>query len=293
MFNPLIPLLAGAKQTIIWCRDTSYGKADDLLDSFNLLIEKNMISGDYQIRNNLRPDDDIQQADVVTNSGMIRPINSDFVSKMKKGAVIPIMYEAWEVRASDIDVDACKLYGVKVAGTWENHPSISVFNYTGVLALKMLLDSNVEVYLSNIYIWSNDAFGHHSQIAIEKNGASKTWLNTDIDVFYENLHKVDALYICDYHEIREYFGDNSIFDIYRIKEIKPDLIIVHLYGKVNAELLIQNDLKVYPRKRGQPHVMTNTLAYVGLEPILRLQTAGYKVGEDLIKKNENPLIQLL
>lgn len=293
LLNPLVPIFAGATETIIWCKDTSYGKANEIFDSFDYIISKNFISGYYVKRKNVRPDEDIRRADIITNSGMIRPIDANFISKMKKSAVVPIMYEAWEVRTSDVDVDACKHHGIKVAGTWENHPAINVFNYTGILAIKMLLESNIEIYQSNIYIWSNDEFGEHSLEAFKKNGASKIWLNTNVDIFYDNLSQIDALYICDYHESGEYFGENAIFDIQRIKELKPDLMIIHLYGKINTQLLLENDLNVYPEKQGIANVMSYTLAYVGLEPLLRLQTAGYKVGEDLIRNIENPLIQLL
>src|SRR5215471_14959392 len=34
-------------------------------------------------------------ADIVTNSGRVRPIDTEMVSQMKQSAVVPLMYESW------------------------------------------------------------------------------------------------------------------------------------------------------------------------------------------------------
>src|SRR5690349_15533376 len=38
----------------------------------------------------------IGAADIITNSGNVRPIDAETVSHMKPSAVVPLMYESWE-----------------------------------------------------------------------------------------------------------------------------------------------------------------------------------------------------
>lgn len=291
IYNPLIPYLAGAKKIIVWCQDSGYGFAKDIVDEFNRIVN---FDRNIYFRLNHRSKDDIQRADIITNSRMIRPIDSEFISFMRHNAVISLMYEAWEIRKSDIDIDFCKAKNIKVGGTWENHPDLNIFNYTKILSVKLLLESGVEIYQSNIFVWSKDNFGICAKEVFLSLGAQKVWNNTEIDEFYKNLSLIDVIYLCDYHENRVYFGDSScepIFDIDKIIEVKPEVVIVHLYGDVNFKYLNHYGLKCFPEKQGYPSIMTHTLSHVGIEPLIRLLVAGYKVGEDLYKNINNELIQ--
>ena len=67
----------------------------------------------------------VAQADIITNSGHVRPIDAEMIGWMKPTAVIPLMYEAWEFRDADLDLAACQRRGIVVAGTNERHPAIS------------------------------------------------------------------------------------------------------------------------------------------------------------------------
>ena len=85
---------------------------------------------------------------MVTNSGHVRPIDRRMVGWMKPGSVVPLMYERWELRPGEVDLDACRERGVRVAGTNERHPNVDVFSYLGVQAVKLLVDAGVAVYRS-------------------------------------------------------------------------------------------------------------------------------------------------
>ena len=54
--------------------------------------------------------DVLRQADIVTNSGHLRPLDAPTIRAMKPTAVIPLMYEAWELRPGDVDLDECRAY---------------------------------------------------------------------------------------------------------------------------------------------------------------------------------------
>jgi hypothetical protein len=51
-------------------------------------------------------DDVLAGADVVTNSGHLRPIDRSIISKLPQQCVLALMFETWEFRTSDIDVAA-------------------------------------------------------------------------------------------------------------------------------------------------------------------------------------------
>jgi len=50
------------------------------------------------------------------------------------------MYENWEFRSSDLDLEASRVHGIRVGGTNERHPTVGVFEYLGIMAVKLLLE---------------------------------------------------------------------------------------------------------------------------------------------------------
>jgi hypothetical protein len=293
IYTPIIAAIAGATKVIAWAKDSRYGQADQIIQECTLLARQLNVSNAISFRANIQPIEDIEMADVITNSGALRPIDVDFISHMKQVAVLPLMFEAWELREEDIDIKACKDKGIKVAGTWESHPEIKVFDYTGLLAVKLLLNAGVEIYDSNIVIWSNDHFGEIAEKALKNLGAKNVWVTTKTDELYSLLPQLDAIYICNYSEERHFFGESGIFDLEHMISKNNAFTLVHLYGNINAKFCKDNGLKLYPERDGKAKMMTETLGYVGLEPLLRLQVAGFKVAECLMNNIENSLVQLM
>jgi hypothetical protein len=295
MYTPVIPLLSNAKKVIVWAKDTRYGTAESIIEQFKDLLS--IIDVAYLdkvvIRENIRPDEDIKEADIITNSGIIRPIDESFIQKLKPTCVIPVMYEAWELRDSDINIQACKFKGIKVAGTWENHPALSVFDYGGMLAIKFSQEAGFEVFGNKIIVWSDDHFGEVAVHAFEQVGARQVIQTTDIEVLMANISDTEFVYICDYDEQRQYIGIDSFWPLQEMLKVNPILGFIHLYGRVSIEYATDANVLVYPKKEGYPMIMTETLGYVGLEPILRLQVGGFKVAEELKSGRYSSLTQLI
>ncbi len=97
-------------------------------------------------------------ADIVTNSGQVRPIDAAMVAQLKPSAVIPLMYEAWEFRGADVDLGACRSRGIPVAGTSETHPAVDVFSFLGPMAVKQLHDAGLPVYGSDLLLLCDNQF---------------------------------------------------------------------------------------------------------------------------------------
>ena len=80
-----------------------------------------------------RNDERIGSADIVTNLGFVRPINGEFLRRLKPTAVIPLMFETWEYRHADLDLSECRRLGIAVLGTNEHHPDLKILENIGKL----------------------------------------------------------------------------------------------------------------------------------------------------------------
>lgn len=291
LYTPIIAALAGAHKVYAWTNDSRYGPGSDNIKSCLELCMKFELEDIIEFSNDTRPTYQIQEADIITNSGFVRPINRELIFSMKKSAVISLMYEAWELREEDVDVHCCRESGVRVAGIWENHPDLGIFSGVGPLAIKLSLEAGYEVYQNKIIVWSDDQFGKETVRSFENMGAGKVIMTCNTEELYENLPGTDFVYICDYDERRKYFGRNGIFDPEKMALKNPFFGIVHLYGDVSINELKKNNIKAYPEKDGKPLVMTETLGYLGATPIFRLLIGGLKVAESMLREIKSDLVQ--
>lgn len=279
LYSPIIPLLCGASKVLAFVKDTSYGSAENIkLLCFQIAKELGF-SDKLQIATNILPENWLAEADIVTNSGMLRPFDREKILKFKKGAVLPLMFEAWEVREQDLDIGACRDFGISVAGTWENHPLIKVFDNVKMLCLKLAFEAGYEIMGNSILVWSDDHFGEMIEESFKSNGVKKCIVTTDVNVLYECAPNLDFIFIADYDEKRDY---TTLFDIKNLVLKAPNLGFIHLYGLINLEEFKQLGFKVYPQKNGTSEMMTFTLAHVGITPLINLQVGGYRVAQELL-----------
>ncbi len=291
IFTPIIASLCGAKKVYALAKDNSYGAANDIILKAQAYTESLGINN-IEFFENTVPLSIYESIDILTNSGNLRPINKQIIDLLKPTAVIPLMFEAWEIRDEDINVSYCKERNIKVAGTWENHPDIKVFDYCGMLGVKMALEAGLEITGNKIIVWSNDHFGEVISSKFLKEQASVIQ-TTSVKEVYDNLKDTDLVFIADYDEQKSYFGEDAIFDTRKIKELNPSVVFVHLYGDVDTDFCKKNEINISPKFQGYPMRMTHTLGYVGLLPILKLQVAGLKVAQEMLTNTSSSLTQLL
>lgn len=292
IYTPLIALMANAKQVYAWAKDSPYGKANEIVRDCKEIgeyYELDLSKLTFAI--NDRPGNHVSNSDIITNSGAVRPLNKMTLEVAKTTAVIPLMYEAWEWRDGEIDKEYCIKKGLKIGGTWENHPELKIFDYCGSLGIKMMYEAGMEIFRNKILIWSNDHFGEIIAQAFISLKAEEVILTVDNKRLLQNIKTLDAIFICDYDEKKSIIGKNGFMDLELIKSINPAITIVHLYGDIDNKYCEEKGIKLYPQKPGKAEVMTFTLAHVGLNPVIKLQIAGLKVGELLLNKTEHPLCQ--
>ena len=89
-------------------------------------------------------------ADIITNSGHVRPITGDRRRLSGNDAVVSLMFEKWEIRRQDRIGYGLTCWGAEfgLAGTNERHPDVDVFSYLGLMAAAQLADAGVSAYRS-------------------------------------------------------------------------------------------------------------------------------------------------
>jgi len=292
MYTPIIALLAGAQRVYAWTSDSQYGAGKEISEKCMSLCTMVEMENKIEISVNEKPETHIQKADIITNSGFLRPINKRFINNIKYGAVIALMYESWELRGQDIDIEFCREKGIRVAGTWENDPLIKVFDCIGSLAVKLAMEAGYEITNNNILVWSNDDFGEVISRSFKALGANQVVQTTDTARLYGILQQIDFIFICDYDEIRNYTtGANAVWDLKKMASINQSFGIVHLYGEINSFDLDKFNISLYPKKNGKAMFMSQTLGYIGFRPIINLNAAGFKVAECMIKGESHSLVQ--
>lgn len=289
IYTPLIALMAGAKKVYAWTRDSGFGKGEYVVRECTALLSKFNLSEkkiDFSI--NERPIEQVAKADIITNLGFIRPLDKDLLSNASKNVVIPYMCEAWEIRDGDIDLEYCRQNKIKVAGTWENHPDLLIFNGCAHLIAKLCFEAGFEIYQNKILIISEDHFGSLASEMLRNMNAATVEQVPLTQAENKNLSEYDFVLLADYTTEHNVFTDNIL------KKFEHDSVsIVHLSGKLNLEKVQSYNFNVYPKQNGYHRRMTRALDYLGAKPIIELHAAGLKVGENLYKNVTSSLCQII
>jgi hypothetical protein len=147
-----IALLAGAQSVHCMARDSRFGPARDAIRQTRAAaaglgadVARLTFSEGHDARA-------LELADLVTNMGMLRPLNAELIQRLRPGTVISLMYEAWELRSGDIDFTAAKQRGVVVVGVRENHRAVECHHSAAVLLLRGLLEAGLAVFCDELLL---------------------------------------------------------------------------------------------------------------------------------------------
>jgi hypothetical protein len=277
--TPVMAAMAGPKRVLALTGDSKYATADSVTVQTRALEVLCGIDNNVEIYTQ-RSLDLFAQADIITNLGFIRPIDSKTIAVMKSSAVVPLMCESWEYRPEDVDVEACRHRGIEVLGTNEDYPGLQVFAYSGLLALKMLFEAKIEVYKSKIVVLSSDKFGRVIKSHLSHCGAYAD-LVEDL-LAPDNQARIvgaDALIIADYTRDDIIVGLGGDITSPSLAQLAPTITVVNFAGLIDADGLRETGIFVYPQHSVSARRMTMTLAELGPRPVIELHGAGLKVGE--------------
>ncbi len=96
--------------------------------------------------------------DLVTNSGHLRPLDAEILSAIPSSAVIALMFEAWELRNGDIDLDIARSRGISIFGVDEHHPACGSFEFVGALAVSEVMRQRWSLGDAKVAVISDNAF---------------------------------------------------------------------------------------------------------------------------------------
>jgi hypothetical protein len=280
--TPVLAAMAKAESVVALARTSRYGTAAELGAGTLALARMAGVSERIEIVTEKRPEV-VARADIVTNSGHLRPIDAAMVGWMKPTAVVPLMFEAWELhaRTADLDLEALQRRGIQVAGTNERHPAVDVFSYLGAMAAKLLLDSGVAVHRSRVSIICDNPFGPWLLGGLAGFGAEVSAHPSTRDLPAEE--RPDAILVA----LRP--GPGPVLDAAeadRIAAMWPGTVVAQFWGDIDRQGLSAADVPYWPADAPPPGHMGILPSGIGPEPVVRLQAGGLKVGQVLLQPED-------
>jgi hypothetical protein len=278
--TPVLAAMAGARRVYAVTRSTAFGTAEDVVAQ--TLELANVVGVAQRLEITTRKSrEHVAEADIVTNSGHVRPLDAETIAWMKPEAVIPLMYESWEYRPGDVDLDACRRQGILVAGTNEQHPAVEVFPYLGIMAVKLLLDAGVAVRGSRVLVLCDNPFGPSLVGGLLATGASVDLVADPADA---GDVPYDAVIVAMTPQARPFVGgDDAVMTAREVTRRWPGAILAQFWGDIDRDALAAEQVPYWPVPpvaRGHMGILPSA---VGPEPIVRLQCGGLKVGEILAR----------
>jgi hypothetical protein len=169
-----------------------------------------------------------------------------------------------------------------VAGTNERDPRLQTFRFVGMLALKLLLELEVEVFLSKLVLVSSDPF--KTPVAEVLQAAGAEVLPVDIRAggdlrarsVIEACGGADALVVAEHRDRRAVVGGETGIPL----DVLDGAAVAHIAGAIEDP---EDRLRKNPPGFVEPGRMTVTTDALGPRPVIDLHAAGLRVGQALVE----------
>jgi len=264
---------AGARRVVALARNTTrHGTAADAARATMGLAALAGVASRIEVVGAIEPEM-LSACDILTNSGHLRPITAATIGLLPPGAVIALMFEAWEFRASDLDLEACAAAGVRVAAVNERHPATGVFDFLGPLAVRLLEDSGTVVADARIALISDNPFAPFIAAGLRAAGG-------EVETFTE----VGQLYRDAWRAVVVALTPGALprltaEGIHHLARNAPLALLAQFWGDIDREAARHYGLSLWPPTAPGPGHMGILLNALGDEPIVRLQTGGLRAAE--------------
>lgn len=276
--GPVIAALAGAKKVYALIKKSKYSSVTEAKRDLDALLKI------YPGRGCIKIVYDKTKAvfgdcDIITNTGLLRPIDKKTVNWMKGTGVVPLMYEPWEFRKQDIDLSACRKRGIAVLGTNETKAGREIFGLAGELCLKQLLAAGIKIKGSRILVVQDSKFGPPICKTLKINGARV--MNSSPALAKHRIRNLDVIVVAANPKSGPIIGKNGYIDPKILKVRSPKVIVAQFYGEINRDDLRKAAIKYFPVSDPGPGHMGVTFGAFDPEPLVYLFTAGLKVAQIL------------
>jgi len=283
LYNPLIAILSNASNVITFCKDSKYGKADDIRKNMFIKYKKFNLEKRYKFCKELDKDI-IYSADIITNSGHLRPFNKKFISSLKNKSVLPLMWESWEVRDDEIDFNAAKEHGILVLGTNEHSKLCDMKPYAFLTSLKLMIDQKISIAEDNILIIGNQLLAISIEEGLNnlKFNCRRIRSNSSNNIINQALEWADYILLAEHKDKNIIIGKNAIINTSQLKKNNITHIGI-LCGLIDIQDLNKNHISFYPKQLAPYGFMSYQPYELGCYPVMNLFAAGLKVGETMAR----------
>ena len=171
--TPVIAALAGAVYVDAVTRLTRFRSVDQARDETIELADLLGVSDRIHALEVEELPGLVRRADVVTNSGHLRPIDAALIGLMKPSCVVPLEFETWDIdlRRKDVDLDVLRSRCIWHTGTNQRHPAVDTFSYLGTMAVRLLGDAGIAVYGSRLLVLCDNPFAPYLGRGLKSAGA--------------------------------------------------------------------------------------------------------------------------
>ncbi|HVU83399.1 MAG TPA: hypothetical protein VHC50_01070 [Puia sp.] len=299
--TPVLAAIAGAR-VFAFSKTTRYGNVEEVFSrTRELAATFKSFPLDIHYTEKLDPEI-ISQADIITNSGHLRPLTESMLQYAKPELVIPLMYEAWEWRESDMDIRYIRKRGFKIGATNERHPDVDVFNYLGDMALKQIFDAGICPYRNRFILLCNNDFGPFIAKVLARvcdglavidldehrdryDHGQIDWVGGFPEVKVPDRYKdAEAVIFTAYPFDQNWIGEKTPIRIEQIRSSLTDPYILRYAGDLDETAVQKEGLRFFPQHVHSGHMGILPSA-IGYDPIIRLQSGGLKAGEALLSGN--------
>ena len=291
-FTPVLATLAGAKVLVVG-RDSQFGRFEENKLYIQQLLELSGATGSIEFFDSNLPDHKWSEADIITNSGFLRPFTKNKIEKMNSKAVLCLMWETWEFREGEIDIEACRNRDIPIIGTNENFEGANMYEYPGMLCLKLLFEMGLEVANNSFVLLGEGLTGSLIAKTFRHLGIEFDWFVESLDKHekqgpcrqYRDLpsilrkNRLDAIICADHVSRNPPLGRSGFLDLATLREKFPTLRWAHLTGPVDLLELKESGIPFMPNEIKPVGYMTYDSHVLGWEPVILLNSAGLKVGE--------------
>jgi len=277
--TPVIAAITGAK-VVAFTKKSRYGSVDDVINQTMSLAKEFNVENNIEIVTR-KEDIEYRKFDILTNTGFLRPIDKNIIKKLSKSCVIPLMWEPWEYRKDELDLDFCLERGIKVYGTNESDEKLQTMRYIGFTVLSFLLNNKMTPFSVNVLLLGDKYFSPHIISVLENNGFHYVHCSN-----YDNsidVSKFDVVVIAENINNTLLIGEEGFI---KHNCLNKEQFIIHICGNVDFSD-IKSKLNI--QKPASFSYMSFTTDYIDSQAVIDLHTAGLKVGEGMLLANRKNL----
>ena len=282
VITPILAAISGAKVIAI-TQDSKYASIKDVKRQTFDLAKKFDVENSISIVTS-KNDIIYSKLDILTNTGFVRPINKEIIDKLSPKCVIPLMWEPWEFRSNELDLDYCVQKNIKVYGTNESDYRLQTMKYIGYTVLFFLLENKMTPFSTKVLVLGNEHFTSNINNILHLNKYNFTYIHDYSKNI--NIHDYQAIVIAEHEDDTLIIGDNGSF--INKDSLATEQFVIHICGNVETTGL---KCKINTKIPADFGYMSFTTDFIDSQAVIDLHCAGLKVAEGMIKANQKELVK--